>query len=453
MAQEKLKPRAHQKRGVNEAWRLSKLEKNVLVVSPGGSGKTLMIAMLVKLAIADDKTVLVLAHRKELIDQAKRHLVQHGINGKRIGVLVGQKKDLPAFMNVLVASIQTFTKRDIELADVVVIDEAHRAPTRSYQLILDQCARGCVFGFTATPTRLDNVALETTFDEMVEAAKTSRLISRGLIAKPVCFSSIEAFIPDLRDVTIRGRGQKRDFDHNQLKERVDTPELNGNVVEHYYKRAKGKQAIAFMVSILHAQHIADRFNARGISAEVFHGKLSPTQRDLVLGRFKNKKTMVLCTVDIANEGLDVPFVRAAIFARPTTSFTVFMQQCARVMRPGTQATILDHAGNILRHGLPYIDREYSLSGALEEVPEAAKVKMCPACQHLVQCGDLTCEACGYEFPRPQRKLLIGEDESKLTNLQRNAFKKKIKALAKQKGVGDTWVNQIMMKYSQLLEVA
>ena len=451
--QKKMKPRFYQRRTAKLAWARAQEKKNVLVVSPGGSGKTLMLAMVAKMAMQATKTVLVLVHRKELIEQSKRHLIAHGIAPGRIGVLVGAKQDLPPFMSVLIASIQTFTRRDIEVADIVLVDEAHHAPARTYRELLSECARGTVFGFTATPTRLDNVALEGIFDEMVEAAKVSKLIRKGFVARPVCFSSIDGLIPDLADVPIRGRGRNRDYDRSLLARKMDTPDLNGNIVVQYKKTAKKQQSIVFAASILHAQHIADRFNAEGITAEVFHGKLRPAERDLVLGRFKNGQTIILCTVDIANEGLDLPSIRVAIFARPTASFTVYMQQCARVMRPGPQAIILDHAGNVLRHGLPYIDREFTLEGALEEVPEAAQAKMCPECGHLVQCGEMTCDQCEHEFPRPKRKLLLSESNGELVNLSKRAFLRRIKTFANKKGLGSDWVRKVVRQYETVLQAS
>jgi DNA repair protein RadD len=446
-----LKPRSYQKTAYRRAVKALDDGKNVLVVSPGGSGKTLMMSMLTKYFLRQGKTVLWLAHRKELLEQAKSHLIRYGVSPKRIGLVTGEKTDLPTFRRVLLASVQTFSKRDLKIADVVLIDEGHHAPARSYQDIVSQCARGAVAGFTATPTRLDGVGLVGTYDEMVEAAKVSRLIRKGYVARVTCFSPAEALIPDLRAVRARGRAGNRDFDRTDLEREVDKPELVGNIVEHYKKHAKNKQAILFAVSIKHADHIADRFKEEGISAEVLHGGLSQAQRDLVLGRFKSRTTTVLCTCDLANEGLDIPAVRVAIFARPTQSFTVYMQQAARVMRPGPKSTILDHAGNVIRFGLPDIDRTYGLDGVLDEVPEAAQVKKCPECGCLVPCGEMTCLGCGYAFPNPARRQLLEEGEGELLAMNRNAFLRRLRALAKKKAKGEKWVQQVMEKYKEQLE--
>jgi len=126
-------------------------------------------------------------------------------------------------------------------------------------------------------------------------------------------------------------------------------------------------AIAFCVSIKHAARVTDDFNVAGFPAMYIDGSMSYDQRKQILNAFREGIIKVLVSCDLVNEGTDLPLAAVAILLRPTQSLSLYLQQCGRVSRlnPATNkqsAIVLDHASNVMRHGLPDDDRKWSLAG-------------------------------------------------------------------------------------------
>src|SRR5690606_24933507 len=137
----------------------------------------------------------------------------------------------------------------------------------------------------------------------------------------------------------------------------------GDVVQEYLKHATGKLAIAFCVSRQHCQETTDAFSEAGVAAEVLDGSLNDIERAARVQRFRNRETHVLVTCDLVSEGFDLPAIEVVILLRPTASKGLYLQQVGRGLRtmPGkTEALILDHAGNVYRHGMPDARQEWSL---------------------------------------------------------------------------------------------
>ena len=156
-------------------------------------------------------------------------------------------------------------------------------------------------------------------------------------------------------------------------------------------------------------HVAEQFRAAGISAQAIDGAMDRTLRASVLSEFSAGRIQVLASCDLISEGFDVPAIEAAILLRPTQSLGLYLQQVGRALRtfPGkTEAVILDHAGNVKRHGLPDEDRVWSLEGAPKKkgAPKSeVPVKTCGSCFATVHSAATHC-ACGFEFPVQRREV-------------------------------------------------
>jgi superfamily II DNA or RNA helicase len=149
---------------------------------------------------------------------------------------------------------------------------------------------------------------------------------------------------------------------------MDKQQITGNAVEHYVKHLNGRPAIAFCTTVKHAEHVRDQFKSQGWRAESIDGKLSPAQRKERVEALGSGCLNVLTSCEIVSEGFDVPIVSGAILLRPTKSLTVYLQQVGRALRPkpdGGSAVILDHVGNIHRHGMPDEARAWSLDGKIK----------------------------------------------------------------------------------------
>jgi superfamily II DNA or RNA helicase len=312
---------------------------------------------------------------------------------------------------VQVASVFTLVRRldRYEAPDLIIVDEAHHAISEStWGRVITAFPKAKLLGVTATPIRLSGEGLGDLFETMVQGPTMRELIELGALSPYRLFAPAGV---DLSGVHTR----MGDFVRGELAAAVDKPSITGDAVKHYQKLAPGRRAVAFCVSVEHAVHVAEQFRAAGISAQAIDGGMDRTLRASVLSEFSKGRIQVLASCDLISEGFDVPAIEAAILLRPTQSLGLYLQQVGRALRtfPGkTEAVILDHAGNVKRHGLPDEDRVWSLDGSPKrkgaqrsEVP----VKTCGACFATVASAATHC-ACGFEFPVIKREVEHVEGE-------------------------------------------
>ena len=165
-------------------------ERKLILVAPTGSGKTVIASEYVRRKLAEYKRVLVIAHRREIIDQTSDKLTANGVHHGVI--LAGKEKQLRPQAQVQVASVQTLWARALRSsampmppADILIIDEAHHGRARTYQKIIEAYPGRVVLGLTATPCRGDGRGLGNIFDQMIEAPQLQELIDLGfLVADP-----------------------------------------------------------------------------------------------------------------------------------------------------------------------------------------------------------------------------------------------------------------------------
>lgn len=368
--------------------------RRVLINAATGSGKTVIAAGIVLMAVSKGKKVLFLAHRRELIDQTCAKLVDSGV--VNFGVIMAGNRANNAAAPVQVASIQTLVRRELPAADLIIIDEAHRSQGKSYLNILANYPRAVVLGLSATPERLDGKGLDDIFDEMVMVESVSNLIAMGYLVKPTCYVGP---IPDLSGIKTR-RG---DYDEHELAEAMDQPKLVGDIVANWQRLARGKQTVAFAASVDHAKHIADEFMSAGISAAMVSGDTPKAKREAIIADWRKGYIQVVANCALFIEGFDYPELEVCILARPTQSIALFLQCCGRVMRTAPHketALILDHAGCIREHGQPHFDREWTLEGMAKKRKESGLNDL------------LTCDVCAMSF-EPNPKLALAETQPTL----------------------------------------
>jgi len=369
--------------------------RRVLLVGPTGCGKTVVAVGLIRGAIRKDKKVLFLAHRVELITQAKQRLVSHGVKKSDAGtILSGEPENRAA--KIQVASVQTLARREKPHADIVFIDEAHHAAAATYRKILDAYPGAMVYGLTATPYRLDGKPLGDLFDEIIESDKPSKLIDGGWIQRPRVWTvPIEERANISKVKTTAG-----DFNVGQLDTESNKKKLVGSIVDHWKRLADGRPTVCYAVSIRHARRISREFNVAGVKSKVLSGETPTIERAELLRMLRDGEISVLVNCMVLTEGWDCTEVRCAIVARPTMSQSLWFQMCGRIMRPGElQPIVLDHAGNALWMPLPGDDIEHSLDSEQRKTGPVreAKEKTCKECGNRLFLGCRVCPNCGHEF--------------------------------------------------------
>jgi DNA repair protein RadD len=354
--------------------------RRVLFVLPTGGGKTLIFSFITSHAAAKGDRILVLAHRAEIADQISAALAAMGVVHGRIQPGYVMTDDM-----VQVGMVQTVALRldDIPAPALLVIDEAHHAVAGTWATIAAAWPNTKILGVTATPERLDGVGLRDAFDQMVIGPDVRELIDAGYLA-PFKYLAPSTEI-DLSCVRSIGG----DYNSADLEQAVDQDGITGDVVQHYSTHLHGRTAIAFCVTVAHAEHVATRFRDAGVPAASIDGSMSADERRDVVDKLRTGDIRVLTSCEVISEGFDVPAVSGAIL-RPTQSFALFRQQVGRCLRPksdGMAAIIIDHVGNIFRHGLPDAPHAWSLDSK----------KRSPAERQQAAAGCRRCRVCGEVF--------------------------------------------------------
>lgn len=326
--------------------------KSVLLVMATGCGKTAVFLTLLHQVLGPKKRALIIAHRKELIDQPVARLQSYYPEwiGK-IGVVMGDQ-DNPA-EQITVATIQSLAASPRRLErillagpiDYMVTDEAHHATDKnSYSKVLAALREAnpemLHLGVTATPLRADGDGLSGVFEKCSYKFGIVEGIQQGFLA-PVRWLAIQTSI-SLADVRTAGG----DFVQYQLADVFETDNCFDLVVETHRKYAGDRQAAAYTVSVEGAYKLAERFNAAGIPAAAADGTVSKTVRSGILRCFERGETKVLVNVGLWTEGLDIPQISCIHQVRPTKSDSLYTQIIGRALRiyPGKDdALILDYA--------------------------------------------------------------------------------------------------------------
>jgi DNA repair protein RadD len=391
--------RPYQLRAVEWILRIAAKRPNarLMIVLPTGGGKSAIAAALLRLMVARQKQTrgLFVAHRAELLGQARATMTASGVDP----VIVADLESQAEGSRIVLAGSQALAlaeEASLPKADVLVTDEAHRDAGPFRRRLRALYGDALRIGFTATPERLDGRALREDFDDMLVAAQPSELIADGHIVAPRVFTVPAERLPDLREV----RTRDGEFDAAETARRANVPALLGDVVEHWIRRAERRRTLVFATSKAHSAALAERFKKAGVPAAHLDGDENPTRRAALLDDLARGVLDVLTSCDLLNEGIDIPAIKCVVMARPTASLLVCNQQAGRCMRPwkDQSALILDHAGNIVRHGYPHADREWSLDGIRERGSSTKnKVIACPRCHAVVPPG-VRCPSCGSSAP-------------------------------------------------------
>ena len=315
-----------------------------LVVLPTGAGKTVIFSHLPQTK-KDSLPMLVLAHRAELLHQAKEKI---SWSNPELDIQIEQADNVAGYCDVVVASVPTLGRAESERIlkypkdyfKCIVIDEAHHAAAPTYRRILDYFNPSLLLGVTATPQRSDSTRLTDVFDEIVYYKTIQDLIEDGYLCSLVGYRI-------KTDTDISGVATNEgDYNASQLEDAIDTPQRNAHIVAAYHSLVPESKAIVFCAGVKHANNLASSFSATQVPTEVILGDTSAQDREHILARFKSGETRVLVNVGVLTEGFDEPSIQSIILARPTRSTLLYTQivgRGTRLYEGKPHCTILDFA--------------------------------------------------------------------------------------------------------------
>lgn len=386
------------KQQIYDAWNAG--FKNVLATLPTGMGKTVSFCSItIDMAIlAQDKLpTAIMVHRKELVQQISLTLAEeeipHNIIAPRnviLGIVAAHRRVLKRqFYDynapITVVSVDTLNARILKHEKwaksirLWITDEAtHLLKNNKWGRAVAYFPNAIGLGVTATPRRLDKKGLgshaDGVFDTMVEGPNTRWGIDHGYLCKykiAIPNSDYQNFL--------RKAGDGSDYSKEAMLIADQKSKIVGDVVLNYQKFANGKQAILFASAINTAFEMEKKFKSQGVKAKVLTGETPDKERLDGLLDYREKKIQVLINVDLFDEGLDVPGIECVIHARPTMSLSKYMQMNGRGLRPAKDKThliIIDHVGNVTKHGLPCGNRKWTLDRIVKKRDKTNFIRIC-----------------------------------------------------------------------------
>jgi superfamily II DNA or RNA helicase len=399
---------------IRDRW--SRGARNVLAIAPCGAGKTTVFGEVLR---THGGASCAIAHRRELVGQMSTTLARLGVRHNivaptgTIGEIVTRhiQETGHSYYNALspcaVAGVDTLIRRKMDSwaskVTLWITDESHHLLAKNKwgkATTLFPNARG--LGVTATPERADGAGLgrhaDGLIDAMVLGPSMRDLIAQGYLTEYRIFAPKSDI--DLAHVPVSD--STGDYSPPALRDAAGKSHITGDLVESYLKIAPGKLGVTFCVSVELAGETAAKYRAAGVPAEVVSAETPELARAAILRKFANREIMQLVNVDLFGEGFDLPAIEVVSQGRPTQSYALYYQQFGRGLRPldGKQhAIIIDHVGNVMRHGLPDAPRAWSLDRREKRArgtpDDVIPIKACPACTAVYERFHRACPFCGH----------------------------------------------------------
>ncbi|MDN5105304.1 DEAD/DEAH box helicase [Aliarcobacter butzleri] len=321
-------------------------ENKALIIAATGTGKTYLSAFDVKNFKA--KTILFLVHRENILIKAKEGFENIFPQINSFGLYTGNKKEQDK--NYLFSTIQTMSSNFLEFSqdffEYIIIDEAHHVASPSYKKILDYFKPKFLLGLTATSNRMDGNSIYEVFDENIALdIRLNEALENNLIV-PFHYYGIN----DIQSIDYENVDLTR---IDLLAKLLSVNKRVDFIIDkmNFYSNSGNKRKIlGFCVSKDHCNFMSEEFNKKGINSITLTSEDSISKREDSIKRLENENDSleVIFTVDIFNEGIDIPSINMVLFLRPTNSPIVFVQQLGRGLRKYKNKeflTVLDFIGN------------------------------------------------------------------------------------------------------------
>lgn len=379
-----------------------KAERNVynrnknLLVAATGTGKTVIAAFDYKDFTKEHKResnrLLFIAHREEILKQSRDTfraiLKDNNFGDLYVGGAVAESID-HLFMSIQsFNSAKLYDKTSPDFYDFIIVDEFHHAEAPSYQKLLDYYEPKILLGLTATPERMDGKNVLERFDDRIAAEmRLPEAIDRKLLSPFQYFA-----VSDIIDLS-KLKWTRGGYDKTELENVYTSNDIRVNaIISSIYKYVTDINEViglGFCVSVEHAKYMAERFNKHRIPSMAVLGESSTEDRNSAKRKLVSGEVKFIFTVDIYNEGVDIPEINTVLFLRPTESLTVFLQQLGRGLRlsEGKEClTVLDYVGQAHRNydfeskfkalmGKSKHSVEYSINNGFLNLPKGCYIHM------------------------------------------------------------------------------
>lgn len=383
-----------------------------------GGGKTVIFsAVAERYTSNNDKAVLILVHRKELLLQTRKTLFN--MYGIRAELIVAGTRYIPP-AKVYIGMVESVNNRIARISNVglVIIDESHIAV---FNKMHSHYPNQFILGFTATPLSSNKrFPMKLYYKDIVCGVDIADLIKMGFLCRNVTWAPKE--IVDRAHLAVKNG----EFDESLMALEFRKPKFVDATVKAYEKRALGKKTAIYNVNVEHSKEVCAAFVAAGYPCKHLDGTMSDHERKAILKWLKETPNAIICSIGILTTGFDEPTIECIMVNKSTLSLTLWLQMCGRGGRIVDEAfiakfqneypyllnlkfhfDIIDMGGNALTHGDWCDVRDWK--NLFHNPPKLkedgiAPVKECPQCEGIVPASTRVCklefdgEVCGYEFP-------------------------------------------------------
>jgi superfamily II DNA or RNA helicase len=384
----------------------NKDSRDCVVLATGG-GKTRIFCEFIKRN--PDKRFLIITHKNDLVIQACNQLKENGLKFLPITSFDTMKyllntcyDNIDNNTNIYVGCKQSvynyFINKMPEQIDAILLDECQHSVSSTFQNLLNLFHKSKVYGFTATPERLDNKPLHPTFNNIIQFANESYLIENGYLSPFVVYAPKEV---DLSKV----KKKMGDYDTKEVYKSVTQQVQFGDVIKEYKRLADHKPALVFCCNIEHCNNTQIEFEKAGYKAKCLHSKLAEWECIRIIEQLRSGEIEIVISCQKLIEGTDVPRAEVCIMLRPTASLVIYMQSLGRVARVSEgkkHSIIIDMVGNTKRHGFFDDYREWSLFE--KEKKKKAEISIiCKKCNCIFKAkeNDYKCPECNTDNTPPR----------------------------------------------------
>lgn len=396
----KLELRPKQAEVLNELRRNWKTHRTHLVSANVGFGKTVIAAAITSGFYKNGLRVLFVAPYTTLVEQTAARFIEYGLPQPSI---IWQNHPWHDPSNqIQIASADTLIRRDMPDVDVMIVDECHIKRKKLLEVIQD--ANFPVIGLSGTPF---TKWLGNYYENFVKVTTMREMINDGFLSDYEIYAPTKPNLKGVKTSNLAAFGV--DYNENDIAEIMNGASIVGDIVGNWMQHGEDEPTICFCVNVLHANHITNEFNRNSVNAEVMTAETPIEERKLIVKRFEEGITKIICNVGVLVAGFDSD-VRCIIYARPTKSEIRWIQCIGRGLRTAKgkdRCLIFDHSGTVHKLGMPcsieyeeLLSDDDGMNDAIKQKRDKEKKekqpKECSKCKYMKPAGVYICPKCGHK---------------------------------------------------------